>query len=451
MQIRDALLFFNLHSEDSTIVSDIYDNSKDVHDKSIFIAIDKGINYVEEAVKNGAIIVISNQQSHHKNVIIIPKLKEQLTAFSLYFYGHPEDKLKLIGVTGTNGKSTCAYLIHSLLHKSLLITTVSGIKNSVITNNTTPNGLEIVHALNKAIKLKKDYVVMEISSIGIAEKRVNTLQFSHVLLTNLTSDHLDYHHTIQAYHKCKIDYLKKQSGIIVVNSDDKVCRGYIDKFNKSVTYRVNQDSIRLNDENGVIYQFDSKNIMTTKLLGYFNLSNVVGAMTLCSQIVSLNKLLKKVKRIKPLQGRLNIVHHKPLIIIDYAHTEEALKASLIEVNKLISGKLIVVFGAGGERDKSKRNKYGELVMHYASVGIVTNDNPRNENEDEIINDIVGDLDFYFIIKKNRSEAIKKAIEYASKNDAILITGKGHEQYQIINNKKIPYSDYEEVKRWIKKR
>lgn len=446
MKIRDVLSFFNIVKDDDREVKEIYDDSRLVTKNSIFIAISKGNNYIEEAITNGAIIVISDDL---KNNYYVSELKEKLLPFCLFFYGHIENKIKLIGVTGTNGKSTSAYLIHSMLKSSLLITTTSGIKNSFISKNTTPYPLEFIKALKKAIKKKYKYLIMEISSIGISEGRLNGLNFEKILLTNITSDHLDYHKNLNEYQNTKVNYLLKSDSFIYLPVDCFVRFPLLRKVDRFELYSEKEVEIISENEIGTLFLY-KHNLFKTNLIGILNIRNIVGVLTMLSSLCSLRRLKRKLRKILPLKGRMNVVNRNPLVIIDYAHTVIALESLLKDAINFNRKKIIVVFGAGGNRDSSKRREYGKIVENYGDIGIVTSDNPRDEDADKIIDEIIGDSGFYFIRCPDRSKAIRQAFKYASKDDCILIVGKGAEVVQIVKGKNNHFSDFEEVRKCLKK-
>lgn len=418
---REVMKYFGKKSCSEILLTNIQDNSKKVNSKSVFVAIGNGNNYINEAKSNGAKLILSDKDYDF--------LKEKLMDFCLWFYDDPSFDLTLIGITGTNGKSTTANFIAQLLPNSLLISNVEKRKNTYFVNNTTPSSIEIVHALLKAKERKYKYVIMEISSIGIKEKRVNGLFFDAIGLTNLTSDHLDYHHSIEEYQKAKIDFINEQFSKIYIGN------ALTDAMN-----RIKRPYL----------QVDEKIIQKKLDLSKFNIENLALAYQIALNYVKKSTLDRKVRKVKLPKGRSQIISKKPLVIVDYAHTEVAFLTILSEYKKKTKGRLLVLFGAGGNRDKTKRAKYGEYVHQYADIAIVTNDNPRNEKQEDIVEDIIKINPSFFLVEYDRKQAIHQILKIAKKDDTVLILGRGHEQIQVFDNLKIYLSDAEEVKKWIKK-
>lgn len=416
----EVMKYFKIKSSSEILFTNIQENSKKVNKNSIFVALGKGNNYITEAKKNGARLIISDKE--------YPFLKDNLMDFYLWFYDYPNFDIELIGITGTNGKTTTSFFLHQLLKKSLLISNVPGRNNIYLTVNTTPSSLEIVHALLKAKESKLRYVIMEVSSIGIKENRVKGLLFNVIGLTNLTSDHLDYHHTLEEYQQTKIDFINSQ-----------VSKLYIGELSEELITKLSRP----------YFKVSKISIQKPNNLSSFNIYNLSLAYQIASSYINVRKLNYRLKRVKLPKGRSQLIHKKPRVIIDYAHTEAAFLAILSEEKKKCKGKLLVLFGAGGNRDKGKRYKYGELVYKYANVGLVCNDNPRYESPSEIIDDIIEVNPSFFIVEQDRKRAINQILKMAKKEDTVLILGRGHEKIQQINHLEIYLSDEDEVKKWIK--
>ncbi len=418
---REVMKYFGKKNCSEILLTNIQDDSRNVNSNSIFIAIEKGNNYINEAKAKGAKLIISDKD--------YPYLKEKLMSFCLWFYDDPSYDLILIGITGTNGKTTTAKFLSTLLPKSLLISNVEANKNTYYVVNTTPSTIEIVHALLKAKEKKYHYVIMEISSIGIKENRINGLLFDVIGLTNLTSDHLDYHHTKEEYQKTKIDFINGQYSHLYIG-------------------KVNQDIINMITRPYMIV--DNKIIQNKNKLSGFNLDNLSLAYQIASYYINKSYLNRRLKKVKLPIGRSHVLSKKPRVIVDYAHTETAFLAVLSEYKSTTKGCLLVLFGAGGNRDKTKRIKYAEYVRRYADIAIVSNDNPRYEKQEEIINDIVKFDSSFFMIEFDRKEAIRRIIKLAKNSDTVLILGRGHENIQYIKDLKIHLSDIEEVRKCLKK-
>ncbi|MGL5052747.1 MAG: UDP-N-acetylmuramoyl-L-alanyl-D-glutamate--2,6-diaminopimelate ligase [Cetobacterium sp.] len=426
-----------------------YDSRK-IKNGDIFVALKgnlvDGHKYIEKALENGAVCIIVSEEVELKGDIsyfLVQNLRENLGKIASNFYGNPEKKLKIIGVTGTNGKTTTTYLIEQILgtEKVARIGTVEyKIGDEIIeAPNTTPESLDIIKMSKKSVDKGLEYLVMEVSSHGLTSGRVDMLDFDVAVFTNLTPEHLDYHKDMEDYFLAKkilFEKLKnKKNGII--NIDDRYGKRIYDEFGGVSCSLDNSADL---DRNTIIE-------MKPTLLGKFNMYNILGAIGV-GKILGIDKniIKERVKNIKSAPGRFEAVSvgQDFRIIVDYAHTGDALENILQGVLDLEeNGKIITIFGCGGDRDKIKRPIMAEVAEKYSDLTIVTSDNPRTENPNSIIDDIVkGFQNKNYIIEIDRKEAIKKAVLKAEKNDIILIAGKGHENYQIIGTKKIYFDDRE---------
>lgn len=373
---------------------DIYLDSRRIKNGDIYISLDgnkyKGDRFIKDALNNGASFIMSNNK---KSKFYYPNLKKDLNKILIDFY-KINFNIKIIGITGTNGKSTLAYSLHMKLLelgiKSRLITCIKGIKESYLSELTTPRNDDLIRIIKDAIDNHIEYLIMEVSSIGYKEFRINDIPIHLGIITNLEVDHLDYHHNLYSYHEAKIEYLFKAKKIL--------------------------------------YQMKNYNI-------FDDISRI------------LNVKFKDNKYLYP-TGREEIINHSPLIIIDYPHTTSSYKYILEKYRKL-NKRIIVVFGLGGDRDKSKRREIGNLVYLNSTRRIITNDNPRNENEMKIIRMTLKDHPNDFKVILNRKEAIRYALSILNKNDILLVLGKGHEDYMLIKNKKIKYSDKDVLLEYFK--
>lgn len=431
--ISEVLRFFSMESSLEDVLLEVEDDSRRVKPHTLFIAIGKGNAYKNEAKKRGAILILSDEE--------IPQLKEQLLSFLLWFYDHPEKYFSLIGVTGTNGKSSTAYFLHHFLKDSYLISTLKVDKNTFLSKNTTPTPVPLVHAFLEAKRRKKKQVIMEVSSIGIHEKRVQGLLFQHLIFTNLEEDHLDYHGTLEAYQKTKLSFFNDQVAYKWVGED-------MESHPLISPYEI-VPSLKISKKGKIIGKYKEKNLSFSSL-GEFQRKNLAFAFALCTYFeVPFLTFYYKSKTLRPLKGRYEQVLAKPRVIIDYAHTASAFLTILKTVKKETKGKLIVVFGAGGERDIKKRPLYGEYAFRYADIVIVSNDNPRLEDPMRIVHDIIRAHASFFKIELDRKKAIERALSYSEKKDTVLLLGKGHEEVQWIGGKEIYLSEKEIVKEWKK--
>ncbi|MGL4989196.1 MAG: UDP-N-acetylmuramoyl-L-alanyl-D-glutamate--2,6-diaminopimelate ligase [Cetobacterium sp.] len=429
---------------------DIEYDSRKIKQGDIFVALKGSIvdghKYINTALEKGAsaIIVSENVETiGDASYFLVQNLREKLGKIASNFYNHPEKKLKIIGVTGTNGKTTTTYLIEQILgeEKVARIGTVEyKIGDEIIeAPNTTPESLDIIKMSKKAVDKGLEYLVMEVSSHGLTSGRVDMLDFDIAVFTNLTPEHLDYHKDMEDYFRAKkilFQKLKNKSNGII-NIDDSYGKRIFEEFSgKSYSLEISAD---LDLE-------DIKKLKPT-LLGKFNMYNVLGAIGVARLLNIDEDLIKeRVQKIKSAPGRFETVcaGQDFKVIVDYAHTGDALENILQGVVELgESGKIITVFGCGGDRDKIKRPIMAKIAEKYSDIVIVTSDNPRTENSDDIISDIVkGFENKNYIVEIDRKEAIKKAVLKAEKNDIILIAGKGHETYQILGTTKIHFDDRE---------
>jgi len=438
-------------------------DSRKIKQGDTFIAIreinNDGHKYVEEAIKNGATTVIVEEGEYNVNTVVVNDTKKYLEEYLENNYYDKIKHLKLIGMTGTNGKTTTCYLIYQTLNKI-------GIKCAYIgtlgfftdkennTNNTTPNLYEMYNMLLECVDRNYQYVVMEASSQGLAMGRLNTLVFDYVIFSNLTQDHLDYHKTIENYVQEKQKLFKMtREGIAIINNDDKY-KDYFLLDNKNITYGKNNSDYNINNIettlNGTKFNLNDEEYFT-KLIGEYNIYNISIVIILlkCLNIENIPNIIKDL--IAP-SGRMDIIKYNDNnIIVDYAHTPDAVEKIIKEVSKIKHNKVITIVGCGGNRDKTKRPIMGEIATKNSDYVIFTSDNPRYENPKKILKDITCKLDNknYKIIVK-RKKAIKRGIQMLTKNDILLLLGKGHEDYQVIKNKKRPFSDKNIVLKYIRR-
>lgn len=467
-KILDKNINNSIHSEIS--ISGIEINSQKVNANFLFVALkgtnSDGHNYIENAINNGATCLLVEKEL--KN-ILIPYIivEDTINALNLILKELTKDlPLKIAGVTGTNGKTTVHWMQSEILEnlniKSTKIGTF-GILNknfSVKTNLTTPDIITTFENLNESVKNKTDYIFMEVSSHALDQKRVDFIDFDLMLFTNLTQDHLDYHKDMHDYFSAKKLLFrknqKKQTAIINIDCDYGLkLKEYCEQQNiKTITYGFSENSdFKISDYK--ILKQKSSFSLSYKNKTYLINSNFFAkynALNLTASIISafsygfkLKDILRILNKIKPVPGRLERVGNSlPTVLVDYAHTPDALKNALSSI-KNDSQKLWVVFGCGGDRDKKKRPLMAKACGEFADYIVVTSDNPRSENPESIIEDILASGIKTEFVEVDRSLAIKKTILKANENDLILIAGKGHEDYQILKDKTIYFSDQEEVR------
>ncbi len=447
----------------------ITSDSREVKPGYAFICIngvtDDGHKYAQTAVERGASVVISQQKTGVANEIIVSDTRDVYANMCAKWFGDPADSLKLIGVTGTNGKTSVTYMLKGILeaagHKVGLIGTIQNMVGDEIieTKNTTPG----VYELNRLFSVMKEkgcsYVVMEVSSHALDQKRVCNLTFDAAIFTNLTQDHLDYHITMENYLEAK-KKLFSMCKTAIVNSDDEYCDKLIENLKCNVvTYSLSDAStysakaIKYNPSS-VEYELVSNNVLKHikfntggKFSVYNSMCAVITAIELGFSVETVANALEQISGIK---GRAESVPtgRDFTIIIDYAHTPDGLKNILKTFADCEKNRVIVLFGCGGDRDKTKRPIMGSIAARYADYVIVTSDNPRSENPDEIIKDIlVGTAGARVPVKTiaNRIDAIKYAVSIAQSGDIIVLAGKGHETYQILSDGTIHLDEREIVK------
>ncbi|MFH1414294.1 MAG: UDP-N-acetylmuramoyl-L-alanyl-D-glutamate--2,6-diaminopimelate ligase [Candidatus Omnitrophota bacterium] len=461
-------------------VKGVSSDSRQVLDDFIFVAV-KGSNldgdrFIDQAVNNGAkaVIVQSSGAGRRSSVkvpfITVKDTREALAKLASEFYSNPSLKIKVVGVTGTNGKTTVCYLIESILKRKGLQPAVIGtinyrFKDKVLpAKNTTPGPIELQSLLQDMHKAKVDYTLMEVSSHALDQKRVGEIDFHSAIFTNLTHDHLDYHKSFTKYFQAKARLFKglKAGSFAVVNNDDR----YADKIKRTVkgdlvTYgiikkadvvakEINLDGFHTSFS---VVSGNEKINLKTSLIGRHNLYNILAAFAWAQREgIDVSSIKSAIEDFISVPGRMENIDFEGdfSVYVDYAHTEDALRSSLEALRQICRKRLIVVFGCGGERDKRKRAKMGWVASELSDCLIITNDNPRREDPQQIIGDIkkgIKQADFYVV--PQRLEAIKKALLLARVGDIVLIAGKGHEDYQIINDQRIHFNDREVAKECLK--
>lgn len=429
-------------------------DSRKVVKGDTFIAIrgikEDGHKYIKDAIKNGADTIVAEYGDYDVNTIIVSDTKKYLEEYLENNYYDDIKKLNLIGMTGTNGKTTTCFLIYEALNKvnkkCAYIGTLGFFINgkSIDTNNTTPNLYEIYNMLLECLENDCEYVVMEVSSQGISMGRVNTLMFDYVIFSNLTQDHLDYHKTMENYLMSKQKlFTMTRDGYAIINSDDEYYK-YFMLDNKNITYGKNSKDFKISNIKSNLNgsQFYLNDILySTKLVGEYNIYNV-SVVIILLKLLGIDNIQEIISYLNPPKGRMDIIkYNENNIIVDYAHTPDAVEKIIKSVLDLPHNRIITIIGCGGNRDKTKRSIMGSIATKYSDYVIFTSDNPRFEEPESIINDIVQKLDSKnYEINVKREKAIIRGIQMLEKNDILLLLGKGHEEYQVIGDKVIPFSD-----------
>lgn len=452
-------------------VNDIHFDSRTVNEEDLFIAIKgatvDGHDYIEKAVSQGAravvLEVMPDYQDENVTYVKVENAHKALALMASNFYGNPSRQLKLIGVTGTNGKTTTTSLLFQLFKKSGfksgLISTVEILidEKVVPTKHTTPDPMTINKHLAAMVAIGVDYCFMEVSSHGIAQERVTGLEFAGGVFTNLTHDHLDYHSTFAEYRDVKkrfFDELPK-GAFALTNLDDK--NGAVMLQNTKAkklgyalkTYTDYRAQIIENQFGGLLLKINNHEVWS-KMVGEFNAYNVL-AIYACAIELGLEEieLLEVISQLEAVSGRFQYfttVENSITAIVDYAHTPDALRNVLETINSIRTRneKVITVVGCGGDRDTSKRSKMAHIAAALSDLVIFTSDNPRTEDPQSILDDMevgVQPQDYKKTITiLDRGQAIKAAAKMAGNNDIILIAGKGHETYQEINGVRSDFDD-----------
>ena len=421
-----------------------------------------GHNFAKEVMENGAVALIVSKDLGLREQVLVDNTREAYAKMCKNLFGASVDKMTLIGITGTNGKTTTAFIVKDILKefniRSGLIGTVKNMvgEKEFHTELTTPDPYD----MHKLFKMMEDdgirYCVMETSSQAFHQMRLAGIHFKVGVFTNLTQDHLDYHGTIEEYKKCKKE-LFKASDIAVINTDDEASEFMVEGIScKKIGYGVNNDcDIKASEtelfHNKVAYKINGELSVDFHIPGDFSVYNSLAAIGAVNALgFSLEDTVKAISKAKSVKGRLELVPtNTPFgVIIDYAHTPDGLEKAINAVRGFTKGRVITLFGCGGDRDKTKRPKMGRMATELSDVVIVTTDNPRTENPDEIIKDIligtVGSKAEVITIT-DRSEAITKALKIAGEGDTILLAGKGHELYQVIGTECVHYDEREIIK------
>ncbi len=464
----------------NTTINKIEFDSRNVGKSDVFVAIRgsvvDGHNYIEKAIDQGAVAVITEQMPNVKvdgvTYIEVADTQKALAFMAANYYDSPSENLKLVGVTGTNGKTTIATLLYQLFKKAgFKVGLLSTVKILVDTKeykatHTTPDSLTINSYLKEMNEIGVEYCFMEVSSHGVHQKRTEGLKFTGGIFTNLSHDHLDYHNTFKEYRDVKKAFFDglPTNAFALVNTDDKN-GGYMVQNTqaKKYTYALKsyadyRGQILENSLEGLLLKLNDHEVWT-KLIGSFNAYNLL-AIYGTAELLGLETLeiLQLLSDLKSVSGRFQymISDQKITAIVDYAHTPDALKNVLNTINDIRTNNetLITVVGCGGDRDKMKRPVMGNIAARLSNKAIFTSDNPRTENPNQIIEDIekgVEPQDYKKTLSiTDRKQAIKTACQLAEKDDIILIAGKGHETYQEINGERIDFDDFKIVTEELKK-
>ena len=433
-----------------------------------------GLDYVESAINSGSVAVVAETENPNSDHAVpwvkVPNGREAMSVMSDIFNNSPSEELTIIGVTGTNGKTTTSYMIHRLLdlghRRSGLIGTIKyDLKsdNEIEAARTTPEAIDLQNYLSQMISNGCCSAVMEVSSHALSQSRTSHVHYDVGVFTNLSHDHLDYHGNMDRYFNAKkilFDQLSnnevKNKAVAVINSDDDWGRKLVDYLSnkkvKTVTYglangadyravdlRLTKTSIEFAIEVG-----SRKFKSSIPLVGRFNIYNALAALASCAAVgLNVRETVNNLKQLPQIPGRLESVSSGRAfeVFVDYAHTPDALEKTLLSIKELDPRRIILVFGCGGERDLEKRAKMGDVASRFSNYSIITSDNPRSEDPMEIIKGIESGFGgSHYEILEDRREAIAKGVSYLAPGDVLLIAGKGHEDYQMVGKDRLEFDD-----------
>ena len=481
-ELTEYLDYKDLVNFKNVDITGISYNSKTTKHGDIFICLSgehtDGHEYAQSAIEKGAAALLTERKLDNVKVpqVVVSSTRHKIADIADRFYSSPSKGINLIGITGTNGKTTVTHLIQKIFEENGQKCALIGTLGYKLTSNgeyrdakhTTPQAPELQATLRMIKDVEKiDNVVMEVSSHALEQNRVGGCQFNGAVFTNLTQDHLDYHITMDNYFKAKaILFEKLQSGdFAVINADDEYAQRFLAVVPEGVrkyTYGVKCDAdIMARDINFslngaeftlVVNQKDEYKV-NLHMNGMFSVYNVLAAVSAsCAMGIDIQTALKALENVKGVAGRFEVVVKKPLVIVDYAHTPDGLENVLKSAREITpkDGKLICLFGCGGDRDATKRPKMGAIAERLADKIIITSDNPRSEDPQIIITDIIAGLKSVntenVIVEPDRAAAIAYLKTVANNNDVVLIAGKGHEDYQILKDRTIHFDDREEARK-----
>jgi len=469
---------FNLIKGDIDVdIKEIQYDSRKVKKGDVFFAIEgynlDGHKYIQSAINNGAVAVVCHKEIENGLDVVVIKVEDSRQALAISsanYYENPSRSMKMIGVTGTNGKTTSAFMIKAILEQSGykvgLIGTIANFigKKKIHTERTTPESLELHELFKEMVDSNVDYCVMEVSSHSLSLDRVYGIEFCESIFTNLTQDHLDFHKTFENYFNAKLKLFKLSKASVINIDDEYGAKAYNLIENSKLSFALNHKA-DIMARNINMHSRGSKFTLEYKesffdielnIPGNYNVYNALGSIAVClNQGVEMQVIKKALQKVQVL-GRCELVENNHNlgfeIILDYAHTPDGLENILETVREFTKGKLISVYGCGGDRDKTKRPIMGKIGTNLSDFSFITSDNPRTENPMEIIKDVVSGIEKNnFEIIENRRAAIKRAIESAKLGDIIVIAGKGHEDYQILKDKTIHFDEREVIAEILKEK
>lgn len=457
------ITWYNFHNVECI---GIQNDSRKIEKGMIFVALngtkEQGAKYIQDAIDKGAVAILAEQYNELNIDIplgVVQNLRREIAFISQWFYDDPTKNMHLVGITGTNGKTTTTFLLESIFRQANCNAAILGTTGYYyggqrhVSSHTTPDSIELNELFAEMKKCNTTHVAMEVSSHALVQDRVAHLSFEVGIFTNLSRDHLDYHLTMENYRDAKAILFKNLSpnAYAVLNADEESSNYFAKNTSASVvTYGMNNKNatIFVTDimptKDGSAFQISTPDGLQKIYLpmpGQYNIMNALAAITGAWKMgFSWHDIIEGLRHMRPVPGRLEKINVPYSVYVDYAHTDQALELSLRAIRALNPAKIILVFGCGGDRDKGKRPLMAKIASQYADTIFITNDNPRTEDPDAIIQDIIAGMTAPYTICLDRKQAIEKALSLATKEDIVLIAGKGHEDYQIIGTTKHYFSD-----------
>ena len=444
-------------------------NSKKINPGDTFIAIKSkvrdGHDYITDAIDRGAACIIAEKGEYSVKTIIVPDTKAYLSKYLKELYEDKLSKIKLIGVTGTNGKTISSYLIYELLNKMGIKTAYIGAvgfylpdKNRPLVN-TNPDLYDLYEMIVEAVNEECEIVTIEVNSRALDERRLEGIKFDIACFTNLTEYHPDYYSSMEEYKNSKLKLFNNIKEYTIINMDDPYGKDFVLNKNKNILIGQNNYDYQICDikvsnisSTFKIKHNEEERELTLPIPGVFNIYNYLNAYIICDKLrLNMDQVVIETANLTSPKGHYQVIkNNKFTVIVDYAHTPTTVLNIIKSVKDYTKGRIITVIGCGGEQNKDTRPIIGKIVTEYSDYVFFTNDNPRNEDPEEILKDITTPLEKRnFEIIPDRIDAIKKAINTMTEEDVLLVLGKGHEQYQIIGKEKIYLSDIEEITKNIK--
>lgn len=469
--LRSAGLLIDTTGELPASVTDVTEDSRRITPGALFLAVRghalDGHSFIPDAARRGAAAVVAEDASASALPTLVVRDSRRAAAIAAgAAFGFPADMLRLVGVTGTNGKTTTVNILRHLLHEPDAIAASIGTLGVLVGSSgepmeggeglTTPGPVELQRVFRQLVGRGVRSVVMEVSSHSLHQRRVEGLSFAAAVFTNLTRDHLDYHQTMEAYFAAKAELvaLVQPNGVMAVNADDEVWMS-LPRGPRLVTFGVKRPaSVRALDvrftPSGSEWNLEIEGAQAPvklPLLGDFNVANALGAAAASWGLgMPLAEIAARLTNAPQVPGRLEVIGTRPTVLRDYAHTPDALARALDAVRPFARRRMMVVFGCGGDRDRGKRAPMGKIAAERADLAIVTSDNPRTEDPERILDDIeegmAGTPHERFV---DRREAIARALALAEPDDVVVLAGKGHETYQIRGTTKYPFDEQEIVR------